>query len=808
MKRLVLELTPKPFRDLTDATIESVLVTILHQWQPLIDEAESLSFLFWTADGSEILDYKGDLNHPIEWARYIGVANPPDEYPEDPKRQSIAAWPRLYTEQPATLTYRDLQRLVRHFRTRASELTGKPVSIGAIFDPGPEFAKSPFKYTRHPEIAPGGTMGHGTWVSCGATLHGDSEFYAGFPNGIAEGTRLGTFLGRQCQQFLTDMAFDYIWLSNGFGFALNAWHVTGEIFDGTQFFPGKTGKNRTAILQFWKDFRKECPEFPIATRGSNFSTAMDLASDGSPLEEIYQGGFNLLAPPNSPWAAMDGDYGLEIVGYLSHIATLPGNEKITFRYYLHDPWFLNSPWLDRYGREPHDIYMPLALARLDAHGHVTPVDTISFLTIDNSLGELVSQCPLEVAPHFHQALQHQPDAPGRLVWIYPFHEYHEQTFGLNPQLNKVFFDDWFMRGAINHGFPLNTVISTDNYLTTEQTAPERFNDSILVTPVPQAGSAVEAALLSRLNRGGKVLLYGPVEHASVRLLNALNLNLVTALEGTFTLHSTLTADTLQEGQFSSQLQHQSATSGGGIDTQLQKIATPNWRQLASVQHSTGETRAYAIERRYPSGGMLVWVRGTFGATITDAKLPVPCNEKESFHSERLMRQVLSSFDLNIRVSKPTLETRDPIFLTAPHRNSQFFSGYSHSTHASWKFRFPEGAPLLIGCDAWMENGFAHYHLPRAWHRECRCWINQETDGPVSCVEQWSGEVGIHRRLLIKGLVNATVRFYLEPDTDTQRLRFAPNDPWPYVSPSIHFSLSSDKRYADVTGITGSLLVSW
>ena len=29
--------------------------------------------------------------------------------------------------------------------------------------------------------------------------------------------------------------------------------------------------------------------------------------------------------PNSPWAALNGDFGLELIGWMSHIAELPGD---------------------------------------------------------------------------------------------------------------------------------------------------------------------------------------------------------------------------------------------------------------------------------------------------------------------------------------------------------------------------------------------------------------------------------------------------------------------------------------------------
>ena len=86
-----------------------------------------------------------------------------------------------------------------------------------------------------------------------------------------------------------------------------------------------------------------------------------------PLRDIFRKVPNLQPPPNSPWAALNGDFGLELVGWLSHIAELPG-DSYPFRFYIHDPWFINSPWLDRYGRYPHDLYLPFALTRVEQRG--------------------------------------------------------------------------------------------------------------------------------------------------------------------------------------------------------------------------------------------------------------------------------------------------------------------------------------------------------------------------------------------------------------------------------------------------------
>ncbi|MDZ4198826.1 MAG: hypothetical protein U1E27_06010 [Kiritimatiellia bacterium] len=420
LKNVTLEMSLKPFKDPAEPAVRAVCRHLFEQWKPLLGEADGLSVMLWSSDGSEILDYAGDLDAPFEWARYIGHANPPGVAhfkpaagspaapspepnrlvsPNDPKGINLHSRNYLYMENPPTFTYGWLKRLLGILKEVGTEITGKPVRVGATFDPGPEFAKSSFKYQRHPEICLGGTMGKATFVGCYATLHADDHVYAGYPKGIPEGTSFGAFLGRQSQHFLTDIGFDYIWFSNGFGFGIETWGYLGPLFDGKEFKTDRVPEIREKSLAFWNDFRRECPDFLIETRGTNLSTGMDLSSDAVPLREIYRGGYNLTAPPNSPWAAIDGDFGLELVGWMSHIAELPPEETFPFRFYTHDPWWLNSPWLDRYGREPHDIYLPLAISRLNEAGTVQTPSTINILTADDSYGTSRSGAPGDAPPH-------------------------------------------------------------------------------------------------------------------------------------------------------------------------------------------------------------------------------------------------------------------------------------------------------------------------------------------------------------------------------------------------------------------------
>jgi len=45
-----------------DAGIEATARELFRQWDALTRHADMISVLLWTADGSEILDYRGDMD--------------------------------------------------------------------------------------------------------------------------------------------------------------------------------------------------------------------------------------------------------------------------------------------------------------------------------------------------------------------------------------------------------------------------------------------------------------------------------------------------------------------------------------------------------------------------------------------------------------------------------------------------------------------------------------------------------------------------------------------------------------------------
>lgn len=770
LDNVTLEMSLKPFRKMDEATIARVADRMFQQWLPLTRHAKQVSVLLWTADGSEILDYRGKLDDPIEWAYFIGRANAKYKPGEGPEHLTLHQRPYLYMADPPTLTYGTLKRIVRILKDVGTRVSQRPVRVGATFDPGPEFAKSSFKYQRHPEVCQGATMGKGSFVCCYATLDKDDRAYAGFPDGIPQDTPFGTFFGRQSRHFLDDLGFDYIWFSNGFGFGLETWGATGAVFDGRRFDTGKIAEVRDKILAFWKLFRNECPDVPIETRGTNLATGMDLASDGVDLRSIYRGGFGIAPPPNSPWAALDGDFGLELVGYMSSIAELPGSHY-PFRYYTHDPWWLNSPWIDRYGREPHDIYLPMAVARIDASGKVQPASSILFLTVDDSYGRMPDVVPNEVIPHILAGRADRADAPGPVVWVYPFDEIHDWTFGDPPRVDEVLFGDWFMRQAVNNGLPVNTVISTTNLIAAIEATPRLFDASVLLSIVPDAGTELERCLLAHVRKGGNVLLYGPIRHASDELLAMLNLRRAEPLSGEFEVELHASIDTLTVKPYPKRTHHRPLTCAGGIEAVEAPTDRPDVRVGAVV--TQGEARrVIATSANHPEwrGGVLAWVRGTNSNFYRKGSRLLATDDPNAwFAGENLARFALGSFGYAFAVTKPTPGHRTPIVCVTRRDNGFFFSGYHANTTVRLGLRFPVGAPLLIGFETNYAKGRTHYVMPRAWHREARVFVDQAEPSELSCVERASVQYGVRRRLRMTGLRNATVRFFPERKDDRLRI---------------------------------------
>ncbi len=801
MKNLTLEISFKAFYGLDSSLTSALCRRALKQWQPLIQHADRVSILFWASDGSEILEYNGDLDSEMEWARYFGNSNPHLSFPTDPERKSLHSRSYLYRPDAGLITYRRMAEIASAWREAMREYN-LPCQIGLGFDPGGEFAPSDFKYNRHREICLANTMGKASFVCCYGILNGDTHPYAGFPEGIPDGTSFGTFLGRQFRHLAADAGLDFIWFSNGFAFGMENWKTVGPLFDGENFFPEKAPETRDKILNFWRDFRKECPDLGIATRGTNLGTSTDLASDATPLRELYEGGFDFAPPPNSPWAAINGDFGIELAGYLSRIAELPPGCGIPFRFYIHDPWWLNSPWLDRYERQPHDIYLPLSSGRVTSEGRTEGAETLGLLSLDDSHGRMPDTVPNEVIPHIRRAWECLPDKPAPLVWLYPFDEVHDAMFLEPRRPERLFHNDWFVREAINAGLPVNTVISTRSFDALKSRRDEVLNGRILLSPTP-FNESMEERLLSWVDAGGDLMLYGPLRTAP-RLREKLGMDLADPLEGRFEVAVDLPAlDDFGDVKLGTGFEHRSLMSAGPLEE-----VPASGHTAAAFAIQNGERRALASVLKTSAGGQIAWLRGPLPlAILPDSHLPVP--EENTFPLASLAREMLMCFGWKIGFHTDGRLPRLPVLTIHRHDNAWFFSGYLPDSTVEPRFQTPFGAPAFLGTESLVKNGSTAYRLARAWQHECRIFVEQES-GWLSHVEPHPAQFGVTRRLKIQGLENAILRFF--PPLDAGEVTAWHNMEWPFIGgvtlPLVRRETPHGPLLETASRVTGSILLSW
>ncbi|MEE0946958.1 MAG: hypothetical protein U0M42_09070 [Acutalibacteraceae bacterium] len=520
-KHITLEVSFKPFKQTDDEYIRSVCNKIYTQWYPLIKDSETVSVMFWASDGSEILEYTGNMDEKMEWCQYIGTANLPFN-PTGDDAICPHKYKYNYIDNPPVITYRVMKRIVELFKEEGKKLLpDAKILVGDTFDIGPEFAASDFKYNRHTEICTGQTLDRYGFVDCTATLHSDTKSYAAYKDGIPEGTPLASFLGKQTEVFLKDMGMDFVWLSNGFGFSADPWSLQGRVYDGENFYPDKLSETRKKVLGFWKMFREEC-HYPVRVRGTNNTVGVDYATDAVPIYEIYKGGFDIEPPPNSPWAALNDNYGLEIMGHMTRICELPCDDFL-FRYYIHDPWWLNSPWYDRYGSEPIDIYLPMAITRIKEDGSVQSADNLNILSVDNSFGDMPDSCVNEPLPHLIKAKKDAGDRPAPFMLLYPVREY--STAMDEETIKQMYKGDRYIVDAINNSLPLNCVVSTDIFL---KNSLDIYKNSVIITPVPET-QEIKDKLITFINGGGQVIIYGTEKFLKkAEDINAVKINVESA----------------------------------------------------------------------------------------------------------------------------------------------------------------------------------------------------------------------------------------------------------------------------------------
>ena len=113
-RRVTLEMSLKPFRSHDEASIRQVCREVFRSWAPLLRRCDGCAVMLWSADGSEILEYRGRMDQPFDWARYLGDANPPKIPPaDDPDRKGAHGRNWLYMRESAA---DDVRHIADHHR--------------------------------------------------------------------------------------------------------------------------------------------------------------------------------------------------------------------------------------------------------------------------------------------------------------------------------------------------------------------------------------------------------------------------------------------------------------------------------------------------------------------------------------------------------------------------------------------------------------------------------------------------------------------------------------------------------------------
>ena len=73
-RQVNLEVSMKVFKQNDKDYIYHVVNKIYDHWVPLLKGRAAISVLFWVSDGSNILDYTGNLDEEIEWDYFMGRA--------------------------------------------------------------------------------------------------------------------------------------------------------------------------------------------------------------------------------------------------------------------------------------------------------------------------------------------------------------------------------------------------------------------------------------------------------------------------------------------------------------------------------------------------------------------------------------------------------------------------------------------------------------------------------------------------------------------------------------------------------------
>src|SRR5690606_31333530 len=126
----------------------------------------------------------------------------------------------------------------------------------------------------------------------------------------------------------------------------------------------------------------------------------------------------------------------------------------------------------------------------------------------------------------------------------------------------------------------------------------------------------------------------------------------------------------------------------------------------------------------PRHGTIAWIRGSssFSFRITEGNQPrplIPYAPSEFYNPAYLMRYILTHLGYDLRQECVSPASKRALLTVSRHRNGYFFSGYQADTTVQQAFKFPQGAPVFIQHEGFIEGGVITYKLSKSYHVEVR-----------------------------------------------------------------------------------------
>ena len=213
------------------------------------------------------------------------------------------------------------------------------------------------------------------------------------------------------------------------------------------------------------------------------------------------------------------------------------------------------------------------------------------------------------------------------------------------------------------------IVSCENFILSHRKKPELYRQSVLLTPVPAAGSPYEKEIFLSLQEGHKVLFYGPIDNASDEFLKLTGLKRSQdSLEGELSL---------RVDEKSYKIKHNALLCAGGINSVPD--ALPQRCILASV-----EDKVMALHKEN-----FAWVRGSLSSDyVPTSRLLVPQDPSKYFTGESLLLKALAKLGYELVYQKPNSSCKTPVLTISRSNNGFYFSVFSPSTTVETQLYFP------------------------------------------------------------------------------------------------------------------------